>query len=79
MSFHRKAIEAINGFDEDYVKPAVGEDVDLLWRFEGLGYELKSVRNLAVQYHLYQEENLRIMKSNQQANRFVCKNGLKKQ
>lgn len=85
MSFHRKAIEAINGFDEDYVKPAVGEDADLLWRFQGLGYELKSVRNLAVQYHLYhleswtdQEENLRIMKSNQQANRFICKNGLKK-
>lgn len=85
MSFHRMSIEAINGFDEDYVKPAVGEDADLLWRFQGLGYELKSVRNLAVQYHLYhqeswtdQEENLRIMKSNQQANRFICKNGLKK-
>lgn len=86
MSFHRKAIEAINGFDEDYIKPAVGEDADLLWRFQGLGYELKSVRNLAVQYHLFhketwtdQDENLRIMKSNQQANRFICKNGLKKQ
>jgi GT2 family glycosyltransferase len=85
MSFHRKSIEAINGFDEDYVKPAVGEDADLLWRFQGLGYELKSVRNLAVQYHLFhkeswtdQEENLLIMKSNQQANQFVCKNGLKK-
>ncbi len=85
MSFHRKAIQAINGFDEDYVKPAVGEDADLLWRFQGLGYGLKSVRNLAVQYHLYhneswtdQEENLRIMKSNQQANRFICKNGLNK-
>jgi cellulose synthase/poly-beta-1,6-N-acetylglucosamine synthase-like glycosyltransferase len=85
MSFDRKAIEAINGFDEDYVKPAVGEDADLLWRFQGLGYELKSVRNLAVQYHLYhkeswsdQEENLEIMKRNQQANRFICKNGLKK-
>ncbi len=86
MSFHRKSIEAINGFDEDYIKPAVGEDADLLWRFQGLGYELKSVRNLAVQYHLFhkeswtdQDENLRIMKSNQQANRFICKNGLKKQ
>lgn len=83
MSFHRKAIEAINGFDEDYEKPAVGEDADLLWRFQGLGYELKSVRNLAVQYHLYhkeswtdQEENLQIMKSNQKENRFICKNGL---
>ncbi|MDF2157559.1 glycosyltransferase [Algoriphagus sp. CAU 1675] len=85
MSFHRKAIEAINGFDEDYVKPAVGEDADLLWRFQGLGYQLKSLRNLAVQYHLYhveswtdQEENLEIMRNNQKEKRFVCLNGLVK-
>lgn len=83
MSFHRNAIEAINGFDEEYEKPAVGEDIDLLWRFQGLGFKLKSVRNLAVQYHLHhqeswtdQEENLQIMKKNQQENRFICKNGL---
>lgn len=85
MSFHRKAIEAINGFDEDYSKPAVGEDADLLWRFEGMGYRLKSVRNLAVQYHLYhkeswtdQEENLALMRKNQEAHRFICNNGLQK-
>jgi cellulose synthase/poly-beta-1,6-N-acetylglucosamine synthase-like glycosyltransferase len=85
MSFHRKAIEAINGFDEDYQKPAVGEDADLLWRFLGLGYRLKSLRNLAVQYHLYhkeswtdQEENLKLMKKNQAEKRYVCLNGLKK-
>ncbi|GAA0879009.1 hypothetical protein GCM10009119_19770 [Algoriphagus jejuensis] len=85
MSFHRKAIEAINGFDEDYTKPAVGEDADLVWRFLGLNYQLKSVRNLAVQYHLYhkeswndQEENMEMMRANQAQNQFVCKNGLKK-
>jgi cellulose synthase/poly-beta-1,6-N-acetylglucosamine synthase-like glycosyltransferase len=85
MSFHRDAILAINGFDEEYIKPAVGEDADLLWRFQGLGYQLKSLRNLAVQYHLYhkeswtdQEENLAIMKKNQAEGRFVCKNGIKK-
>lgn len=36
-SFHRKSIEATNGFEEDYEKAAVGEDADLLWRFQGLG------------------------------------------
>lgn len=83
MSFHRFAIEAINGFDEEYTKPAVGEDADLLWRFQGLGYEIFSLRNLAVQYHLYhkecwvnQDENLEIMKRNQQNNQFFCKKGL---
>lgn len=85
MSFHRKAIEAINGFDEDYIRPAVGEDIDLHWRFEGLGFHLKSVRNLAVQYHLWhkeswtdQAENMEMMHKNQAQHQFVCKNGLKK-
>ncbi len=85
MSFHRKAIEAINGFDEDYIRPAVGEDIDLHWRFEGVGYHLKSLRNLAVQYHLWhreswtdQEENMEIMRQNQAKSQFVCKNGIKK-
>ncbi len=85
MSFHRKAIEAINGFDEDYVRPAVGEDIDLHWRFEGMGYHLKSVRNLAVQYHLWhkeswtdQSENMEMMRQNQAKRQFVCKNGIKK-
>lgn len=86
MSFHRDAILKINGFDEDYSKPAVGEDADLLWRFLGMGYRLKSLRNLAVQYHLYhkeswtdQDENLAIMRHNQASKRFICKNGIKKQ
>ena len=85
MSFHRSAIEAINGFDEDYELPAVGEDADLKWRFEGLGYKLISARNLAVQYHLYHKENwmdqsvnLAKMRANMMKNKFVCENGLHK-
>ncbi|WP_215226066.1 glycosyltransferase [Echinicola shivajiensis] len=85
MSFHKEAIYAINGFDEDYTKPAVGEDADLLWRFNGLGYQIKSLRNLAVQYHLYhkeswtdQKDNLAIMEKNRTSNKFVCENGISK-
>jgi len=85
MSFSEKAIEAINGFDEDYVLPAVGEDADLTWRFNAAGYSIKSVRNLAVQYHLYhpeswvsQEENLQIMAGKQSKNEYICNNGLSK-
>lgn len=83
MSFHKDAIYAINGFDEDFIKPAVGEDADLLWRFSEAGYQLSSVRNLAVQYHLYhkviwtdQEENLQLMDAKKARNEFFCKNGL---
>ena len=85
FSCFKEALLAINGFDEDYVLPAIGEDIDLVWRFNGLGYQLKSVRNFAVQYHLYhkenwtsQETNLAMMNSKIKDNLFICKNGLKK-
>jgi cellulose synthase/poly-beta-1,6-N-acetylglucosamine synthase-like glycosyltransferase len=85
MSFHRETIERINGFDEDYVLPAVGEDADLAWRFSAVGYRLFSLRNIAVQYHLYHKENwtnqdtnLKMMKQKMQQNQFFCRNGLTK-
>jgi cellulose synthase/poly-beta-1,6-N-acetylglucosamine synthase-like glycosyltransferase len=85
MSFHREAIEKINGFDEDYILPAIGEDIDLTWRFKGMGYSLFSVRNLAVQYHLYHKENwtdqsvnLQIMEKKMERSEFICKNGINK-
>jgi len=85
MSFHKKAIETINGFDEDYQLPAVGEDADLAWRFKGLGYRLVSARNRAVQYHLFHPENwtdqtmnLQLMAQKQSMLEYVCKNGLRK-
>lgn len=85
MSFFREAIDAINGFDEDYKLPAIGEDIDLTWRFQGLGYRLFSLRNLAVQYHLYhpegwsdQSENQAKMDEKVRMRQFVCKNGLRK-
>jgi cellulose synthase/poly-beta-1,6-N-acetylglucosamine synthase-like glycosyltransferase len=85
MSFHKEAIEKINGFDEDYILPAIGEDIDLTWRFKGVGYTLFSVRNLAVQYHLHHRENWTEQSINHQMMtqkmmrfEFICKNGLVK-
>ncbi len=85
MSFSKQAAFAINGFDEDYISPAIGEDIDLVWRFEAAGYKLKSVRNLAVQYHLYhkeswtdQSENILMMEGKKEKNIFYASNGLKK-
>ena len=83
MSFSRQAINAINGFDEDYILPAIGEDIDLTWRFVEAGYTLFSLRNMAIQYHLYHNENWQnqeinadIMKQKISWNEYVCKNGL---
>lgn len=85
MSFSRAALLRINGFDEDYIKPAIGEDIDLAWRFKKAGYALFSLRNLAVQYHLNhkenwtdQSENIQMMNEKQKANLYICLNGIEK-
>lgn len=85
MSFFRKSIEYINGFDEDYILPAIGEDIDLTWRFKAAGYKLFSMRNIAVQYHLFHKENWtdqsvnqKLMEQKQRSGTFVCPNGIKK-
>lgn len=85
MSCSRQTLLRVNGFDEDYVHPATGEDADLLWRLQGIGVGIRSVRNLAVQYHLWhrltwtdQTENFKIMHRNQAAHQYICKNGIQK-
>ena len=87
FSCYKADLEAINGFDEDYKYPAIGEDIDLGWRFRGLGIELKSCRNIANVYHLWHKKNFgseageinnKILEKNFAVNRFVCLNGLKK-
>lgn len=86
MSFTREALLAINGFDEEYTLPAIGEDIDLVWRLKRAGYGLVSARNRAVQYHLNhkenwsdQSENIAKMEANMLENRYFCNKGLIKQ
>lgn len=83
MSFYRDTVERINGFDEDYVLPAVGEDADLAWRFRAMDFKLYSLRNVAVQYHLHHPENwsdqttnLELMRKKMKQQNFFCVNGL---
>lgn len=85
MSFHKADIVSINGFDEDYELPAVGEDIDLIWRFQAAGFTFRSVKNFCVQYHLHHSENWSdnsinngIMMEKIKLGEYVCKNGLLK-
>jgi glycosyltransferase involved in cell wall biosynthesis len=55
MSVHKNDILKVNGFDERYEAPSVGEDTDLQFRFELNGMTIKSLNQMAVQYHLYHE------------------------
>lgn len=53
FSLHKKDMLAINGFDERYEAPSIGEDTDVELRLRRNGVKIKSLNNIAVQYHLY--------------------------
>jgi GT2 family glycosyltransferase len=84
-SAFKEDILKINGFDETYKDPSVGEDIDLGWRFRGLGIELLSCKFNANLVHLYHKKrfNSDIMKKNDailmanfKLNKFFCDNGI---
>ncbi len=53
FSAAKQDLIAINGFDELYNGPGCGEDSDVQYRLSLIGVTGKSLRNLAVQYHVY--------------------------
>jgi len=85
MSMAKEDLLAINGFDENYTLPAIGEDYDIEWRLPENGCKIISLRNLAVQYHLYHKENwvddtvnMAYFRTIEKAHQIICKNGIKK-
>jgi cellulose synthase/poly-beta-1,6-N-acetylglucosamine synthase-like glycosyltransferase len=75
----------VNGFDEDYDRPGVGEDYDIEWRLKSAGLKMRSMKNRAIVYHLdhpklYAEENARhnysLLEQKKLTNRVRCLNGL---
>jgi len=53
FSLYKNDILDINGFDERFEAPSVGEDSELQYRLELNGTIIKPIKNIAVQYHLY--------------------------
>lgn len=85
MSMSRADLLKVNGFDENYTLPACGEDYDIEWRMIRSGCKIVSLRNLAVQYHIWhkenwnqQEENLTYCCQTQARDEYICKNGIVK-
>ena len=85
MSMSKADLMAINGFDENYVRPAIGEDYDIEWRLPAIGCRIVSLRNLAVQYHLHHpenwtddRENMAYFENVKRNNQIICKNGIRK-
>lgn len=88
FALNREDIYTINGFDEEYVWPSVGEDTDIEYRLSLIGCKMKPTRNKTNIFHLYHantysSENNRYaieyFKTVQNTNFIQCKNGLAKQ
>ena len=76
---------AINGFDEDYIRAGVGEDVDVSWRLVTNGIIFRSVRFAAIVYHLHHRANydntdvqfnFGVLAQKKAAGHIFCVNGL---
>ena len=87
MSFYKKVILEINGFDEGLWNSAMASDTDLAWRFKGLGYNIIPARFIANEFHLYHKRSpddydrsldLKMLE-NQRNNIFRCNDGIYKE
>ena len=84
FSLYKETIEKINGFDENYEGPGFGEDADIEFRLRLAGTKFKTMRNLAILFHLYHplakrsDKNHEYYKEVLKRNDYVCKNGLVK-
>lgn len=83
FSVDRESLFKVNGFDEDYEGYA-REDTDLELRLQYLGLKIKSLKGLAIQYHVWHprlpesENNKLKLKSTSTVINPVCRNGIVK-
>ena len=84
FSIHKEDMLKINGFDERYEAPSIGEDSDIQYRLELLGIKIQSINNIAVQYHLYHklqerpQKNLDLFEEVKKLNEYFTKYGIEK-
>ncbi len=84
FSVSKELLLKINGFDENYTGPGVGEDSDVEYRLKRAGAHLKSVRNKAIVYHFYHPStkensfNYKYFQSVKLNKEYLCSNGINK-
>jgi glycosyltransferase involved in cell wall biosynthesis len=84
FSLEKDLIERINGFNEDYHAPGIGEDTDIAFRLSLIGAKFSTLRYQAVLFHLYHpvtrtgDSNRKIFEDVERLRQSWCVNGLKK-
>lgn len=84
FSCSRHALETVNGFNEEFDSPGLGEDADIEWRLEMAGFHTKNIKFLAPVYHLHHprsytvaRRNEELMSASRAAGEFFCRHGLR--
>ncbi|MEL7147610.1 MAG: glycosyltransferase [Bacteroidota bacterium] len=85
FSIHKADIVRINGFDERYKGPGIGEDIDIDLRFTNDGGEVRLFKFGAIQYHVYhlvlsrydKKNNIKIFQENKKSQVAATAYGLK--
>lgn len=84
FSIYKDDFLKINGFDERYEAPSIGEDSDVEFRLSLNGVIVESLNNIAVQYHLFHklqprpEENLRLFEEVKRERKYYTLYGINK-
>ncbi len=83
FSCFKSDLVRINGFNEDYHSPGIGEDSDVQWRMEKSGMVTINIKFLALQYHLFHqrqyevsERNLKLFEETKACESYRTVNGL---
>ncbi len=83
----KKHLLEVNGYDEDYQYPGVGEDNDIGWRLEQNGLIRKQMKNKAIVYHIYHPRsygqkgvmaNFALWAAKKESGHIRCLNGIQK-
>ena len=83
----KSTLTDVNGFDEDYIRAGVGEDVDIEWRLKKNNCRFFYAPQLVLVYHLYHDANysvadvnfnLELCRKKQELGVIACRNGLEK-
>jgi glycosyltransferase involved in cell wall biosynthesis len=75
FSLFKTDLIAVNGFDERYTAPCVGEDTDVEYRLRRNGIKVDSLNFSGIQYHLYHK---RLSRDHEKANVEILNDSIKR-
>jgi glycosyltransferase involved in cell wall biosynthesis len=64
FSCSKRSLQVVNGFNEDFESPGLGEDSDIEWRMKRAGFYTKNVKFLTPLFHLHHSRSYQVSQAN---------------